>query len=485
MSEQLGIFESPSSEDNNVEYKTASSGRLPLDLWEPYTGFANAEGGTIYFGIKPDGTKQPLSNIEADLVQQSLITGVNGYSYKLDLDIKHKDGIVSVYVPSAPAQVRPVYSLKRGVKDGARVRVGSSNVKVDEQWMKKFAIAAKGGAELMAYDVDFDEALDKVEVEDYIQRINKRRSDVYKSYSTEQVSRKLNIINKTGHVTLFGLLAFSKDANLQDIVSPTLTTVVTQYPGTSKVGDKGTETYADNKEFFGPVRKQFEEALPFILSKIPVRGKIQRSGLRSDEPTIPVVAVREALANTYAHRDYSVQSSRIQIEIYSDRIEFINPGPSLVPIEELDVTPSVTRNPFLMNYLREVGATEQLARGIRTIKHELRNAGLQEPKFANIGNSFVATMFHSAFIAPVEREWLNHFAGININERQRTALLHMKNEGGISINNKQYRAINGMNRIGDDKTANKQLRRLVELGILEKKGEYRLTEYVINEQYLL
>lgn len=475
--------EGVSAEDTNVEFKTASSGRLPKDLWEPYTAFANAEGGTIHFGVADDGTPRPLSPIEADQIQKDIITGINGYSYKLDLDVSHKDGVVSVYVPAAPAQVRPVHDFKRGPKDGARVRVGSVNVKVDEEWIKKFAIAAKGGAELMSYDVDFKETLNMEAVEDYIQRINKRRSNVYKTYTTEQVSRKLNIINKSGEVTLFGLLAFANDANLQDIVSPTLTTVVTHYPGTTKVGEKGTETYLDNQEFFGPVIKQFEESLPFILSKIPVRGNIQRSGLRTDEPTIPLVALREALANTYAHRDYSVQSSRIQIEIYSDRIEFINPGPSLVPIEELDVTPSVTRNPFLMNYLREAGATEQLARGIRTIKHELRNAGLQEPRFANIGNSFVATMYHSAFIAPVERQWLNQFINTKLNERQRTALLHMKNEN-ISINNKLYRSMNGMNRIGDDKTANKELRKLVDLGILDKHGDYKLTTYVINEDYL-
>jgi predicted HTH transcriptional regulator len=138
-----------------------------------------------------------------------------------------------------------------------------------------------------------------------------------------------------------------------------------------------------------------------------------------------------------------------------------------------------------MNYLRETGVAEQLARGIRTIKQELRNAGLQEPLFENIGNSFAATIYHPAFIPRVDRDWLQRFSGLPINERQRTALLKLKN-GGVSVgmNNKEYRDYNGMGRIGDDQTANRDLRKLVILGIMEKRGMKRMTRYYIKEKYL-
>lgn len=219
-------------EDENVEYKTAAGGVLPKDIWEPYTAFANAEGGTIRFGIGPEGTYKPLSSIDADLLQRNIQSSRESYSYKLDLSISCHNGVVSVFVPQAPAPVRPVYSLARGAKDGARVRVGSSNVKVDEEWMKKFAIAGKGGAEQMPYAVNFEETLDIDSINDFIQRVNRRRDNVYSTYTTEETARKLNIVNREGEITLFGLLAFAKNAELQDIVSPTLTTVVTHYPST-------------------------------------------------------------------------------------------------------------------------------------------------------------------------------------------------------------------------------------------------------------
>lgn len=485
MTEQESLF-SYIPEDESVEFKTASKGRLPADIWEAVTAFANAEGGTLYFGVEPNGKKTPLSIEEIDSIQRDIVTSNSGYSYKINFAINHKSGVISVYVPPAPAAVRPVYSLKRGIPKGAKVRVGSSNVQVDDEWMRRFSIAAQGGAESIVYgDLDVDEVLDTGAIELYIDQVNKRRQNVYKSYSTEEVSRKLRILDKDKSVTLFGLLAFSKDAYLQDIVSPTVAVVVTQYPGSSKVGEDGNETYLDNREFIGPVKKQFEEALAFIMSKVPIKGKVGGRGIRTDEYSIPEIVLREALANTIAHRDYSVFSSRIQVDIYQDRIEFSNPGRSLVPIEDLENTPSVTRNPLLMNYLKVVGVAEQLARGIRTIKHELRNAGLQEPKFENIGNSFIATIYHSAFIPRIDRDWLYQFSKQPLNERQRTALLKLKNantENGM--NNKEYRYFNGMNRIGDDQAANRDLRKLVALGIVYKLGNNRASRYYIVEKYL-
>jgi ATP-dependent DNA helicase RecG len=349
--------------------------------------------------------------------------------------------------------------------------------------MRRFAIAAQGGAEQMVFDGDYKEVLDVDAVKDYIDRLNSRRGGVYSNYSFEEVIRKLNVVDRNGKVSMFGLLAFSRDACLQDIVSPTLTIVITQYPGSGKIAGPGNETYLDNRDFYGPVKKQFEDALTFLLSKIPIKGVLEESGIRTDKYVIPYNAVREALANTLAHRDYSVHSSRIQIDVYADRIEFINPGRSLVPIEDLETAPSMSRNPLLMNYLREIGATEQLARGIRTIKYELRQAGLQEPTFANVNSSFIATIYHSAFIPQDERDWLNKFAGYRLNERQRAGLIALKNSAE-GISNADYRMANGMNRMGDDKLANKDLKKMADKGILYKVGEYKMTRYFIVNSFL-
>lgn len=143
-----------------------------------------------------------------------------------------------------------------------------------------------------------------------------------------------------------------------------------------------------------------------------------------------------------------------------------------MPIDQLDSAPSATRNPLLMNYLKEYGITDQKARGIRTIKIALQKAGLLEPRFENVNQSFKVTLFASAFISPQDRQWLGRFDSLDLNIRQRTALAHMHNNTD-GISNGEYRDISSMTNIRDDKKANTELIQMVELGILEAFGDNR------------
>ncbi len=237
----------------------------------------------------------------------------------------------------------------------------------------------------------------------------------------------------------------------------------------------------DDKEFSGNCVTQFEEALKFIISKLPIRSRIDPEGKRREHLAIPRVAIREALANAIVHRDYTTFSSRVQIDIYSDRIELVNPGRSLVPLEEIETAHSETRNPLLMYYLRDLKITEQRGRGIRTIKHSLKSVGLAEPKFEHRADWFVATIFSTAFIKSDDQIWLINFAAHKLKERQLTALVYARhNRAGIT--NEIYRDINNMNNVRDDIRATKELARLTKLGLLLKQGENRYRRYIINPE---
>jgi ATP-dependent DNA helicase RecG len=477
---QVSLFNEDEAEQDFIEYKTAANGKLPKDLWECVTAFSNAEGGNIILGVKPDGTSAGLNREDLDTLQRDIQSSFqNVYSFRIHPSITVRCDTVSIYVPPAPAAVRPVHVLRKGPSDGARVRVGSSNEKIDSEWLKRFTAAAQGGAEILWSDGSISSMLDKESVQEFIDKLNNTRGGVYDGFSYEEIIKKLRIVNEKGQISMFGLLAFSKDAVLQDVISPTVTVSVTKFSGTSKISEEDEKTFVNNREFFGPVKSQFNNAYSFILSNISLQGTIDtKSGIRTDEYQIPALAIREALANTIAHRDYSVHSSKIQVDIYSDRIEFINPGKSLVPISELEKTPSVTRNPLLMNYMRETGITEHLARGIRKIKNELRKAGLKEPSFQNISNTFIATIYGTAFINSDDKAWLKKFNKLRLNERQLACLIHLR-KSGDGINNAEYRDLNGLNKMGDDKKTNKELRRLVLKGLIIKKGASKSTRYYL------
>jgi len=89
----------------------------------------------------------------------------------------------------------------------------------------------------------------------------------------------------------------------------------------------------------------------------------------------PEVAVTELLVNFFIHRDYH-QDDIGYITVYSDRIEFINPGKSLFSAEELlntnkPLRPPYQRNPRLLQTLRKTGLNQSEGRGILRTRNSL------------------------------------------------------------------------------------------------------------------
>lgn len=482
----LPMFIEEEAETSKIEFKTTSDGKLPKDIWHTISAFANTDGGKIVFGVTPEGVRVNLTREVIDTLQQDIISlCAQAFSSTITPDVQYSDGVLIVFIPPSPAQLRPVYKKDKGAGTGTYVREGSTNRIANDEMIRRFSVAARGGAETLVFDdITAADCLDMATVGEYIKLVNERKSNMYQAFGRDEVLVKLRAVSREDYPTLFGLLAFGRDAAPQEIISPTINIVVTQYPGLTKVNeDDFSETYVDNREFYGNAKKQFDDAFAFMKSKLPIRGTIDSNGKRRDYFVIPEVALREALANALAHRDYSTYASPIQIDIFSDRIEIINPGTSLVPIEQLDKAPSATRNPLLMSYLKDYGITDQKARGIRTIKVSLRTAGLLAPTFENVGQSFKATLFASAFISTEDKLWLRQFSAFGLNERQLNALAHVKNnpEG---INNSEYRDYNSMNNVRDDKKAYEELRQLAEKGILVKSGENRARRYVLGDAYV-
>ena len=86
-----------------------------------------------------------------------------------------------------------------------------------------------------------------------------------------------------------------------------------------------------------------EQALDFVHRNIEVTAWIENGGRRLERWDYPLEAVREALTNAVAHRDYTITVTDIELSIYSDRIEIISPGrlPNTVTVS----WPSITARP--------------------------------------------------------------------------------------------------------------------------------------------
>lgn len=142
-------------------------------------------------------------------------------------------------------------------------------------------------------------------------------------------------------------------------------------------------TFKDNehdlsKEFSAPILESYFSILE-LLTPLTVEWrdptKREKTGQESIFFFYPQTAIIEALVNFFIHRDYRKDDIGY-ITVYSDRIEFENPGQSLYPIDELinathPLKPQYKRNPRLVQAFRKTGLNQREGRGIIRIKHEL------------------------------------------------------------------------------------------------------------------
>jgi len=151
-----------------------------------------------------------------------------------------------------------------------------------------------------------------------------------------------------------------------------------------KIGYFRTETdlaYQDVIE--GSLFTQVDRTVDLLCTKYS-RAAISYEGIyRRETPPAPVEALREAVLNAVAHRDYA-NSAPIQIRVYDHRIALWNPGS--LPLDwTLDklmgIHASAPHNPAIANALFRAGMVEAWGRGIANIVSTCRSAGMVEPQW--------------------------------------------------------------------------------------------------------
>ena len=165
-------------------------------------------------------------------------------------------------------------------------------------------------------------------------------------------------------------------------------------------GDAGPngERFLDNERIEGTIPEMLEQALHFIQKNTRTQTIIdQETGKRKDRTDYPMIAVREALLNALVHRDYSIHTEGmpIQVVLYDNRLEIRNPGGiyGRMKIDQLGKIQPDTRNPVLAVALETLKVTENRYSGIPTIRREMEEYNLAAPEFRNERGSFTVILY--------------------------------------------------------------------------------------------
>ena len=124
---------------------------------------------------------------------------------------------------------------------------------------------------------------------------------------------------------------------------------------------------------------------------------LRRHRIRGMEPEVmpelPLSALREALVNAVAHRDYAV-TGPIRVLVFEDRVEVRSPGglPNSVRLAQLPAGVHVLRNPTLYNLLLKRGLVTDVGSGIPRMIQLVRDQTGREPTLRLAGDEFVVTL---------------------------------------------------------------------------------------------
>lgn len=144
-----------------------------------------------------------------------------------------------------------------------------------------------------------------------------------------------------------------------------------------------------------------EFAVCFLL--LPTISRfVKGNPRRQDSPLYPESAVREALINALAHRDYSGSSGGVSIHVFPKRLEIWNSGPfpDGVTADSLGRGQlSVLRNPDIAHVLYLRGLMEKAGRGSVLMVQECKKNGLPAPKWQSDEKLGVTLTFFSPEVA--------------------------------------------------------------------------------------
>jgi tetratricopeptide (TPR) repeat protein len=150
-----------------------------------------------------------------------------------------------------------------------------------------------------------------------------------------------------------------------------------------KFQQKRSAADSENEEFWGSVLHLYFELLerlrPLFERRVGSPRERTESGSEKVLYEYPPTAIIEALVNFLIHRDYTADDLG-RITVYPDRIQFSNPGMSLVPVERLltadqPLEPKYLRNPRLIEAMNRARLNQREGGGILRIRTELESNG--------------------------------------------------------------------------------------------------------------
>ncbi|MBU2565555.1 MAG: putative DNA binding domain-containing protein [Candidatus Thermoplasmatota archaeon] len=229
----------------------------------------------------------------------------------------------------------------------------------------------------------------------------------------------------------------------------------------------------DYKEFTGNLFQQIDNCDEYIKEHIATMSRLLPYQVqRQDIPEYGLFSIRELITNAACHRDYFNQHSKVIIKMFSDRIEFYNPGGLPAGVTPKNITEKqFSRNPITAKVLAKVRYIEELGEGWNKIIDEHKKHPLkpESPKIKADDYSVLIILFST------KEKFEEKKLEIELNERQRKAVEYLKDKEFITT--KIFANLINVS----ERQARYDLKDLVTKGVLIAGGKTTLRRYKLRQ----
>ena len=310
------IVEGVQLENDKFEAKAILNRDDVVGWLKSIAGFANASGGEFYIGVEDKTNKLiGFDRKAADNERNYFNNQVNEHltprpgmkisfvRYKIN---ENERFVIKVSVEESA--VKPVILKYKNIPSIFMRRDGFTNGATYEEIIDMSVKSKKTQYDILVSDVRYDP--DKL-------------SDLrafYKSHNEgatlkEKALQSLGFVNEDGYL-LNGAVLF-----LDDYGGKKTEVQCSVFAGFNK----GSERIVTINKFNGNITSTIEYIMDFVKQRMN-HSMIKRDDERVNIDSYPARAIFEGVINAVAHRDYYLDGTQIQVDMFRDRLEISSPG---------------------------------------------------------------------------------------------------------------------------------------------------------------
>lgn len=390
-------------ENISLEYKKSRKD-LPKDFWETYSSFANTRGGYIILGVEEDEERNPVvKGVEnPEKIKTDLVTIASNRN-KVNIDVLKQEDIqilevqgkqiISIYVPEAPIQLKPVF-LNNTITQSF-IRKHDTDIKVSEE---ELGALLRNKSESLDAELLEGYTIDDLDLEAVIkyQAMLHQRNPMQNFMSMNSAVFLENIgvfqhdysAGRTLKLTLGGLLFFGK----YNAIISRIPYYHVDFFDKRGINERWSDRVSSGDFSFPDMNLFNYYSIVFekLLASIERPFQLDKRMIRKSNDELKI-ALRELFVNMIVHADYLSNTTALIVEIHQPYYIFTNPGIMKIPVDSFFRTSqSRPRNDILVRLFTRMGASEHAGSGSEKILNAVVTNRFKEPE---ITTSLEKTVF--------------------------------------------------------------------------------------------